>query len=402
MDRGCRILVIDDAPQGTRLLEKVLARDGFENVKVLSAPGETLETFRSLKPDLVIVDLNMAKWDGLRLLAQLSDEMGDDFVPILALTADGSPRTKLTALASGATDFLYKPFGVDEVVARVNSLLHARLLHRAVRGHNVALEIEVGRLRAEERELEAYRDEVRIRTREAVDGDAMAMVYQPIVDLHTGAIVGAEALARFTVGDRSPASWFCEAAEIGMATEIEMAAIERALAGCATLLPPEAFLSINASARTFGSPALACALQRHPRRHFVVELTEHERVEDYRALVDAMGRRRESGARIAVDDAGSGYASLNHILEMRPDIVKLDRFLVSGIESEPVKRALVTALVRFADEVGLDLIAEGIETVEEFDAVRSLGISWGQGYYLVRPRGLPFEPRVLERLVSPA
>jgi EAL domain-containing protein (putative c-di-GMP-specific phosphodiesterase class I) len=121
----------------------------------------------------------------------------------------------------------------------------------------------------------------------------------------------------------------------------------------------------------------------------VVELTEHSRVEDYDALLGALDALREGGVRIAVDDAGAGYAGLQHILRLHPEILKLDTALTPGIDNDPVRRALAASLLTFADEIGAVIVAEGIETPQELDTLRSLGIPWGQGYHLARPGALP-------------
>ena len=119
-------------------------------------------------------------------------------------------------------------------------------------------------------------------------------------------------------------------------------------------------------------------------RPLIVEITEHERIDDYaavRAALQALG----PNVKLAVDDAGSGYASLRHILALQPAYVKLDIEWVRGLDREPVRRALVSGLAYFATETGCELIAEGIETQEELQALRDLGIGLGQGYLLGRP-----------------
>lgn len=402
VDRRCRILVIDDEPQNTKLLERVLAREGFENVQALNESFRALPIFRSFEPDLVVLDLHMPKPDGYDLLEQFDDEMGeDDFVPILVLTADATETTRLRALDCGATDFLSKPLQVNEVTARINNMLHTRLLHSALRRHSTKLELEVESLRANTRDHQRRLREIASRTQDVIDGNGMVMVFQPVVDMHTGTIVGAEALARFTTDPgRPPDVWFREAAEVDMGTALEMAAINQALEKSSELMPPDAFLSVNTSPTTLRSSALTAALDRNGPRAVVVELTEHEQVEDYGPLTDAMRGLRERGARIAVDDTGSGFASLHHLLEIHPDIVKLDRFLISGIDRDPVKEALATALIHFSQEVGIDVIAEGIETDVELEGLRNLGFAWAQGYFLARPGHLPFEPDLLARLES--
>jgi EAL domain-containing protein (putative c-di-GMP-specific phosphodiesterase class I) len=147
------------------------------------------------------------------------------------------------------------------------------------------------------------------------------------------------------------------------------------------------FISVNVSPSTIAAPELGDLLAVDPRR-IVVELTEHLPIDDYPAILDHLGRLRAQGVRIAVDDAGSGYAGLAMLVRVAPDIIKLDRDLVSGITHDPCRRALASALVTFARDVGATLLAEGIENEGELDLLRGLGVAWGQGYHLGRPQPL--------------
>jgi EAL domain-containing protein (putative c-di-GMP-specific phosphodiesterase class I) len=117
----------------------------------------------------------------------------------------------------------------------------------------------------------------------------------------------------------------------------------------------------------------------------VLEITEHEAVEDYDDLVDALAPLRSLGAKVAIDDAGAGFASLRHTLRIAPDIVKLDMSLTRDIDGDRAKRALAAALVSFASEMGFALVAEGIETAAELTTVRELGVGYGQGFFLAEP-----------------
>ena len=121
-----------------------------------------------------------------------------------------------------------------------------------------------------------------------------------------------------------------------------------------------------------------------PRR-IVVELTEYLKIDDYPQLRTALMSIRERGVRLALDDAGSGYAGLSLILKVAPDIIKLDMELIRGIDFDPVRRSLVAAVVSVSRELGATVIAEGIETKDELDTLRELGVGCGQGYFLGRP-----------------
>ncbi|MGY1630613.1 EAL domain-containing protein [Geodermatophilus sp. SYSU D01186] len=213
-----------------------------------------------------------------------------------------------------------------------------------------------------------------------------SVVVQPIVDLTTGQAVGAEALSRFPAHVRQgPEAWFADATAVGLGAELELAAIERAVA---TLdrLPPDLYLSLNASPATLASPRLVGLITSGPTERLVIELTEHVPVADYDVLAAPLNRLRWSGVRLAVDDAGSGFASLQHILNLAPDVIKLDRALVGGIDTDPARASLVSSLVLFADRIGATLVAEGIEHAREHAALQGLGVRHGQGFHLGRPR----------------
>src|SRR5947209_17209858 len=132
-------------------------------------------------------------------------------------------------------------------------------------------------------------------------------------------------------------------------------------------------------------PPLATLLGGYPGDRIVLELTEHTRVQDYEALLGALGGPRSHGVRIAVDDTGAGYAGLQHLLRLRPNVLKLDIALTRSIDTDPARRALATALVGFAAEIGAVLVAEGVESVDELRSLRMLGIPAAQGFRLGRP-----------------
>lgn len=120
----------------------------------------------------------------------------------------------------------------------------------------------------------------------------------------------------------------------------------------------------------------------------IVELTEHAPVDDYAPLKESLERLRRSGALIAVDDVGAGFATLRHVLRLAPDIVKLDLSLTHDLESDSTARALATALIAFCKKIGATVVAEGIETPGVLTLLRGLGVRQGQGYYLGRPESL--------------
>jgi EAL domain-containing protein (putative c-di-GMP-specific phosphodiesterase class I)/DNA-binding response OmpR family regulator len=236
-------------------------------------------------------------------------------------------------------------------------------------------------------------DEVINRIRDIIRNGAFEIHLQPIVWLDTGEHFGVEALTRFADGS-PPQQLFIEAATVGLGLSLERAAIAAALETMAGA-PPDLVLSMNLSADVLLHEASLPQLLAGTDRQLIVELTEHERIEDYEAVAAALSRLG-TNVKLAIDDAGSGFASLRHIFALRPSYVKLDIEWVRGIDRDPVRRSLVSGLAFFGMETGSQLIAEGIETEAELAAIRALGIKLGQGFLLGRPEG-----RTLPDLASP-
>jgi EAL domain-containing protein (putative c-di-GMP-specific phosphodiesterase class I) len=231
-----------------------------------------------------------------------------------------------------------------------------------------------------------------------IEKDQIAMVYQPIWDLNEQRPDGFECLARFTGGpSRSPDKWFMEAAEIGLGTLLELAAIRIAQSSLSAF-PDHVYLAVNASPKTILSGEFANTLIGMPAERIVLEITEHAHVDDYEGLLRALEPLRSRGVRLAVDDAGAGFSSLQHILQLRPDVIKLDMALTRHIHLDPARRALASALVAFARNTNSRIVAEGVETASELEALRSIGIEKAQGYFLGRP--MPFDDAT--KLIAPA
>ena len=393
---AARVLVVDDDLGSLRLLEVVLRRMGISDIRPLSDPAAIGEELSGNPPDLVLMDWHIPQLTGPEVLAMIrSRQHEDDFLPVVILTADATPEARDAALSGGADDFLVKPFDVSEVRLRVRNLLRARGLHVRLTAQRRELSREL--LEHEERAIdhERWLRAKAERVRACLAPGGLTIVYQPVADLTTGLVVGAEALSRFA-GEpyRTPDRWFADAAEVGLGQEMELAAVRAALDGL-DRLPEAVWLSLNVSAPTVAAPALADLLGGASSRRLVVELTEHEPIEDYQQISSSLGYLRSLGVRLAVDDAGAGFASLRHILRLGPEVIKLDIALTRGIASDPVRRALASALVAFASEVGANIVAEGIESAAEADTLRRLGIRFGQGYHLARPMPLPL-PAMLE------
>ncbi|MEO5778431.1 EAL domain-containing protein [Arthrobacter sp. PAMC25284] len=221
-------------------------------------------------------------------------------------------------------------------------------------------------------------------------GRMLLSAFQPIVDLTTGAVVGVEAFTRFVSDGGPTADWFADAAAARLGSELEFAALECALA-TAMHLPPRLYVALKLSPAICLDPLLPALLQEStlsPDR-IVLQLTEALTAGQPAALAAALAPLRRTGVRLAVEHAGTYPDSIPRIRQLGPDILKLDRTLIAGIDTDPLRRCFGEAMTAFAEQLGATLIAEGIETSAEFGAVAGLGIRTGQGYFLGRPTTRP-------------
>jgi EAL domain-containing protein (putative c-di-GMP-specific phosphodiesterase class I) len=301
---------------------------------------------------------------------------------VIALSAFEDRSTVLEMLRAGAAGYLVKGMSGEDIVESIHRVAGGRASMSADVVDGIVLELS-SQLRREEIEQQRFQERVAEIQRFAA-GDGIAIHVQPIVDLTTREPVGFEALARFrSLPLRPPDEWFAEAAALDLGVQLELAAIRRALT-LLPALPAPAYLSVNCSQRAARGLELRALLAPHATR-IVVEITEHEPVDDYEELAHALRPLRDLGVRIAIDDAGAGYASLRHTLALDPDIVKADITLTRDIDTDRAKRALASALISFADEMSMTMVAEGIETEAELKTLRSLGVRFGQGYFLAEP-----------------
>jgi len=225
--------------------------------------------------------------------------------------------------------------------------------------------------------------EILERLRPVMAGGGPLVVLQPIVDLASGVRVGAEALSRFPPAwGKAPDVCFQEAHSVGLGDELELQALAVA-AEHLDLVP--GYIAMNISPATLLTAEAAELFDRLPVQRVLLELSEHDQVEDYDVLMAVLGPLRRRGVRLAIDDVGAGFSSLRHIVLTAPDVIKLDRSMIAGVSSDPVLTTLVCALVAFGHGCNAQVVAEGVETEPDADALRNLGVDYGQGWHFGRP-----------------
>lgn len=384
-----RVLLAEDELSVRDALAALILRE--PTLELVGTAGDAIEAGDAAalsQPDVALVDVKMPGGGGPRATKTIRERSPGTRVVALSAYEDHGAVQQM--LAAGATGYLVKGVPIREIVDA---------LHRAFRGESVLSPQVTGavvreladHLEQEESYVETMRERTR-RVEEVLERGGPQMVFQPIANLRTRNVVGMEALARFAGGRSRPDVWFSEAAAVGLRSELEVSAV-RAAIGAIRALPSASYLSVNVSPDVATREDCLEELSRCPPDRLVIEVTEHAPVQDYLGLGQALEPIRARGAKLAVDDAGAGFASLRHILRLAPDIIKLDIALTRDIDTDRARRALASGLIAFASEMGASIIAEGIETPGEIAALRELGVVFGQGYFLAPP-GEP-DPRVV-------
>jgi EAL domain-containing protein (putative c-di-GMP-specific phosphodiesterase class I) len=234
-------------------------------------------------------------------------------------------------------------------------------------------------------ESEFNYNELRKEISSVLDQNKIDIHYQPIFNLNSNRITGYECLARFkTIPYRTPDIWFKEASQVNLGEQLEIKAIKNAIRGI-DAFSEDTYIAINISPVFVLNGAVARVLEGVDLRRIVLEITEHAPISNYLDFRNALKPLRKLGMRLAVDDVGSGYSSFQHVVELEADIIKLDISLTQNINSSPRKYLLAKALCAFSKAINGGIVAEGVETLEELEALRELGVDAVQGYFIGHP-----------------
>jgi EAL domain-containing protein (putative c-di-GMP-specific phosphodiesterase class I)/CheY-like chemotaxis protein len=356
----------------------------FELVGVAASASAAAELAAAKQPDVALVGVHVPGGgdQAVRAIQAASPD-----TRVLAHSGQSDQEAVISMLRAGAGGYVVRDASPSKLAAALRGAAAGDAIFDGVAGGGVLDEL-VGQVHAANRGREALITK-RARIRRVMECGELDVVFQPIVELDSRGVVGYEALSRFAGAPRrGPDAWFAEAHEVGLGPELELFAVRLACER-AEAIPEGMFMAVNVSPVTTERPELLQLLEGCPVDHIVLEVTEHARVEDYPRFRVAIERVRELGASLAVDDAGAGFASLRHILELDAELIKLDGSLTQSLEADPRRRSLAAALIEFGRESGASVLAEHIESELQLIELRRLGVHYGQGYHLGRPAPLP-------------
>jgi EAL domain-containing protein (putative c-di-GMP-specific phosphodiesterase class I) len=380
------VLVAEDNPIVQELLAAVLAEDAdFETVGMAADADEAIEMARSAQPDVALLDVRMPGGGGPRAAREIARVC--PAARVVALSSMDDTESVHAMMSANAVGYVTKDMPMVEILTTIRRCADGSSVYAPSVAQDVVRQITDLSRRAE---ADRSQREARVsRILELCKPGAITTVFQPIKSLNGGGVAMLEALSRFPNEQRmNPGECFVEASSVGLSVELDLAAIKTALAALRTAGDDTSAVSLNILPPTLVDPRLADVLDGFDPHRVVFELTEHAEVTDYDRARQAINTLRDRGARLAIDDAGSGYASLRHILDLMPDIIKLDISLARDIGNDMPRRALASGLIGFAREIDAQIVAEGIETESELHTLRDLGAGLGQGYFLARPAPL--------------
>jgi len=370
-----QVLLVEDDPIVRLAYMKVLRTSGLD-LETACDGVEALEKVRGGVFDAVVSDINMPRLSGIEFLRALRELSLD--VPVVLVTGGPALETAVRAVEYGAYRYLTKPVDIEALAATVRGAAEAGQRARERRSlptpAGVVLPVTAG-----PDEIDAA---------QSFD-ESLAQLwvgFQPIVDWRRRQLYGYEALVRSDGPFARPSDLLSAAEKLGRLTDLGRM-IRRKIADHAASNPPGVLLFVNLHARDLEDPDLMdrSSPLSQVSHNVILEVTERTALEEVSDIATRVGRLRDMGYRLAVDDLGAGYAGLASFARIEPDVVKLDMSLVRGVEGSPLKQSVVRSVVGLAEELGIEVISEGIEVVAERDTLADLGCRLFQGYLFGRP-----------------
>ncbi len=371
-DKGKTILIVDDEPAVSQLLTVLLTSQGY-TTRTATTGRQALES-ASFPVDLILLDMMLPDFEGLKVCQQLKSNSHSKDIPIIILTGHHSKTERIESLYLGAEDYLVKPFEPDDLFARMDVVLRR---HQARPRQELAVQ---------------NHQETISELKRIIDEESIHVRFQPIYFLKPMSLFGLEMLSRpqTTTPMLNPEVFFRTALKYGVYYEVEMIGWRKALKLAAEnfdgrqklflncdpyLVEREQFKSVRETFSSFGMSS----------NEVFLEITERSAVVSFDLFYEKLRHYRQDGFKIAIDDLGAGYSSLESIIEIRPEAIKLDKHIVNGVSSDVYKNSIVKLFVAFCHENNIICVAEGIETKSDLEALVELGVDAGQGYYLSRP-----------------
>jgi EAL domain-containing protein (putative c-di-GMP-specific phosphodiesterase class I)/ActR/RegA family two-component response regulator len=368
-----RVLIVDDDVGIRNVLQRCL-RARFDLTVVESAEAG-IKAVGETHFDVLLSDVHLEGMDGVELLRRVREHDLD--LPVILMTGAPSLETAVKAIEHGALRYLFKPFNLDNLREVLVSAVEIRRLADA-RRQSLALLGKPAGLAADRAGLDGQVT-LAIKT--------LRMAYQPIVSWKMRRVVGYEALLRTSAAAlREPEALIDAATAVGRQSEIGRA-VRAAVASSAAALPPGIDLFVNVNPQELLDDALydpAGPLSAIASR-VVLEVTERASLSSVPDVRSRVARLKRLGFRIAIDDLGAGYAGLASFAQLEPSVVKIDMALVRDVHRNELKAKLVGSMASACRELGITVVAEGVELPAERDALADLGCELLQGYLFARP-----------------
>ncbi len=370
-----RVLVADDEPSLRTLMDRVLSASGYE-VRLAADGEEARAALASEQFDIVLSDISMPGLGGLELLQVVRDRDLD--VPVILITGSPSVETAMQAVQYGALRYLVKPVATQMLLDTLAYAAHVHELARLKREAMAALG----------KEQKAATDLAGLAAALTRALATLSMHFQPIVSVERRTSHAFEALVRPNEPSLPSPPALLEAAEkLGRVHEVGRVIRER-IAAAVTRLPDDVLVFVNLHPHELTDDSLYSALAPlsvHARRA-VLEVTERASLHEVPDLRERLAALRGLGYRFALDDLGAGYAGLTSFVQMTPEFVKIDMGLVRDVHQQPNKERVIRSIGALCREMRIAVIAEGVETREERQALTRLGVDLLQGYLFARPQ----------------
>jgi len=366
------ILIVDDDVSVTQMLRMLLETRGY--VVNVAASGEDAFNSVSASTDLILLDLVLPDNEGFDICRKFKENRKTHHIPIIILSGRMLSEDIIEGLYLGADDYLIKPFEYEELIARMEVVMRRGSLFGS----------------ADTSSLEGNQGII-IELRKIIDEKLIIPFFQPIFDIKSSCVYGLEMLTRCKTQTilANPELLFKAAINFGFYQDLELLAWEKTLSVASGKLTEE-ILFLNCNPYLVEGPkflSIKTLFDNSPinPKRVVLEITERSYISDFKMFFEHLRRYRGFGFRFAVDDVGGGYAGLESIVEIRPELVKIDRHIISELDKDPLKQSIVKFIIAFCKENNIISIAEGIETKAELETVIALGIDAAQGYYLCKP-----------------